>query len=211
VWFRQDIVRRFRSTLKDERDVHSRLMQAYPEVPGWWYGLLGSLAFILLISAIEIYPTKLPIWGAAFAFGLAMFFCIPVAMITAITNQQIALNVIYEMVGGYILPGRPVANMIFKAISYTGTIQAVSYAGSLKLGHYMKIPPRMMFAVQSVAVFVSCFVATGTQQWMFANIVDFCSSNQPDGFVCPSTNTFASASLIWGGIGPQRIFSPGAL
>jgi OPT family oligopeptide transporter len=186
-------------------------MQAYPEVPGWWYGALGTLAFIILISAIEIFPTKLPIWAALFSFGIAVFFCIPVSMITAITNQPIALNVIYELIGGYVVPGRPIANMIFKAIAYTTTVQSVSFAGNLKLGHYMKIPPRMMFVVQSVAVFVSCFVATGTQQWMFANIVDICSDTQPNGFICPSTNTFATASLIWGGIGPQRLFSPGTM
>jgi OPT oligopeptide transporter protein len=41
VWFRRDIARRFRMSLRDERDVHSHLMQAYPEVPRWWYASVG--------------------------------------------------------------------------------------------------------------------------------------------------------------------------
>ena len=39
-------------------------------------------------------------------------------MIQAITNQQIGLNVITELVAGYALPGRPVAMMIFKTFGY---------------------------------------------------------------------------------------------
>jgi len=211
VWYRRDIVRRFRGHLKDEPDVHSRLMQAYAEVPGWWYGLLGSIALILLISAIEVFPTKFPIWAALVAFGVGTIFSIPIAMITAITNQQIGLNVMAEVMGGYLLPGRPVANMIFKAVLFVTVMQAVAFSGQLKLGHYMKIPPRTMFAVQCVAVFVLCVVATGTQQWMFANVIDYCSADQPSGFICPDTFTFATSSLIWGGIGSQRTFSPGAM
>jgi OPT family oligopeptide transporter len=206
VWFRRDIVRRFRISLKDERDVHSRLMQAYPEVPKWWYTAVGVVSLTMLLVSIEIFPTQLPIWGALFAFGLATVLSLPIAMIQAITNQQVALNVLDEMIVGYALPGRPIANMIYKAIAYVGTNQAVGFAGDLKLGHYMKIPPRMMFLVQVVAAFISCVVSVLTQEWMFAHVVDFCHKHQPNGFVCPSTNTFATASLIWGGIGPRRLF-----
>ena len=39
-------------------------------------------------------------------------------MIQAITNQQIGLNVITELVAGYILPGKPLAMMIFKTFGY---------------------------------------------------------------------------------------------
>jgi hypothetical protein len=38
-------------------------------------------------------------------------------MIQAITNQQVGLNVITELIIGYALPGRPVAMMMFKTWS----------------------------------------------------------------------------------------------
>jgi len=66
-----------------------------------------------------------------------------------------------------------------------------------------------MFWCQVVAAIISCFTVTLVQNWMFANITDFCSATQPNGFVCPSTTTFASASVIWGGVGPARLFSVG--
>ncbi|KAL4069408.1 OPT oligopeptide transporter [Scleroderma citrinum] len=189
LWYRRDIIKRFRSDLRDERDVHSRLMQAYPEV----------------------FPTDLPIWAVCIALLIAALMAVPVGIIQAITNQQVSLNVIYELIGGYLLPGRPIAVMIFKGTAFAGTSQAVGFSGDLKLGHYMKIPPRLMFLAQVVAAFVSSIVVTSVQNWMFANIVDFCQPNQPDHFVCPSTTVFATASLIWGGIGPHRLFSPGAM
>ncbi|RDB28960.1 Glutathione transporter 1 [Hypsizygus marmoreus] len=210
LWFRRDIVRRFRSTLKDERDVHSRLMLAYPEVPWYWYTIVFAISFIFLMVAVSIFPTQLPAWAALIGIIISAAMAIPVAMLQAITNQQVPTQVMYELIIGYILPGRPIANMIFKVIGYIGTAQAVTFSGDMKLGHYMKVPPRMMFAVQLVAAIVSCFVVIFVQDWMLNNIEDVCTRDQANGFICPSSTTFATASLIWGGIGPQRLFSPGA-
>jgi hypothetical protein len=44
--------------MKDETDVHSRLMLAYREVPQWWYATLGLIAFALGIVTIEVWDTK---------------------------------------------------------------------------------------------------------------------------------------------------------
>lgn len=211
IWYRRDLVRRLRRSLRDESDIHSRLMQAYPEVPHLWYGVLGIAALILMLVTVEIFPTQLPIWGVFIALFLSMFLTVPAGMLQAITNQQISLQVMHELLGGYMLPGRPVANMIFKCVAFIGTNQAVAFSADLKLGHYMKIPPRVMFMAQVVACFVSCFVVTLVQDWMFAHITDFCTPGQSSGFSCPSTGTFASASMIWGGVGPGRLFSPGKM
>jgi OPT family oligopeptide transporter len=211
IWYRQDIVRRFRRSLKDESDIHCHLMQAYPEVPQLWYATLGLVSLVLLIITVEIFPTQLPIWDLFLALFLAAFLTVPVGMLQAITNQQVLLQVIHEMLASYIIPGRPVANMIFKCIAFIGTGQAIGFSADLKLGHYMKVPPRLMFWAQVIAAFVSCVVVCLVQDWMFSNITDFCTIGQVDGFSCPTTETFAAASMIWGGVGPGRLFSPGKL
>lgn len=61
-------------------------------------------------------------------------------MIQAITNQQIGLNVITELIVGYLLPGRPVAMMLFKTWGYVSMSQALQFSSDFKLGHYMKEP-----------------------------------------------------------------------
>ncbi|KAG6888761.1 hypothetical protein C0992_007552 [Termitomyces sp. T32_za158] len=124
VWFRRDIVRRIRSNLKDERDVHSRLMLAYPEVPNWWFGILFAVCFIVLLVTVSVFPTQLPAWAAFIGVLLSALLTLPLAMLQAITNQQISTQIMYEVIAGYMLPGRPVANMVFKVIGYIGTAQA---------------------------------------------------------------------------------------
>ena len=132
-------------------------------------------------------------------------------MIQAITNQQVGLNVITELIIGYALPGRPVAMMLFKTWGYITMAQALQFSSDFKLGHYMKIPPRVMFTAQTAATIVAGTVQLGVQSWMFTHIDDMCAPNQKDGFVCPSTQVFGTASIIWGVIGPALQFSRGQI
>lgn len=210
VWYRKDIVRRFRANLKDERDIHSRLMQAYDEVPHWWFAVLAVVSFALFCVSIEIFPTRLPIWAAAFGVIISVILTVPLAILQAMTNQQIPTQGIDELIAGYILPGRPIANMIFKTLGIMTTTQSVSYASDLKLGHYMKIPPRLMFSIQTISTVISCIWVIIIQQWMITNIEDVCSPLQKDGFTCPASTSFATASVVWGAIGPTRLYSVGA-
>ena len=117
-------------------------------------------------------------------------------MIQAITNQQIGLNVITELIIGYMLPGRPVAMMMFKTWGYITMAQALTFASDFKLGHYMKIPPRPMFWGQVAATVIAGTVQLGVQAWMFDHIPDICQPHQKDGFICPSTEVFGTASII---------------
>jgi OPT family oligopeptide transporter len=109
------------------------------------------------------------------------------------------------------LPGRPTATMIFKSYCFFTATQANAFTADLKLGHYMKIPPRAMFWSQMLGSIVCCFAVVGTQDWMVANIEGLCEPDQKDFFVCPSTTTFYTASLLWGAIGPRRLFSIGQI
>ena len=67
---------------------------------------------------IEVWPTQVPIWGLLLSLSIAAFYIIPTGMIQAITNQQVGLNVISELVAGYALPGKPLPMMIFKTFGY---------------------------------------------------------------------------------------------
>jgi len=67
----------------------------------------------------------------------------------------------------------------------------------------------LMFLAQVIAGLIGSFVVVGVQDWMFTNINGLCSTTQSDGFTCPGVRVFGTASLIWGGIGPTRIFTQG--
>lgn len=51
----------------------------------------------------------------------------------------------------------------------------------------------------------------GVTLWMLGNVKDICSSDQSNGFTCPNGRTVYSSSVIWGAIGPARVYSIGKI
>ncbi|KAF8264397.1 OPT oligopeptide transporter protein-domain-containing protein [Lactarius quietus] len=162
-------------------DIHTRLMSVYKEVPNWWYLTIFFIMFGFGVATIEISHTKLPIW----AFILALIICAslntPCKFYTRLTYDEpvIGLNVITELIIGYLLPGRPIAVMMFKTWGYYTMFQALSFTNEFKLGHYMKIPPRPMFSCQVVATMIAGTVQLGVQNWIFSNVEDILGCHWP--------------------------------
>jgi len=211
LWYGRDIWKQFRTSVKDEKDIHTRLMTRYRDIPHWWFVAVFVVSFVLGAVTIEIYDTKMPFWAFILALILSLFFVLPLGILLAITNQQLFLNVFSELIAGYVIPGRPIANMIFKVYGTIMTRQALDFSGHLKLGHYMKVPPRILFFSQTVAATVCCFTVVTVQRWALANIEGICQPGQKSGFICPGSNVFADASLLYGGVGPSRLFGVGQL
>ncbi|KAF9929717.1 hypothetical protein BGZ67_006168 [Mortierella alpina] len=207
LYHRHKLVAQWRQSRDHSEDVHHKLMQAYPEVPDWWYAALFVVMTAVAIITCEVWDYKLPWWGVLLAIFLAAFFSLPVGLIQAITNQQPGLNIITEYVIGYILPGRPIANVTFKTLGYISMAQAMTFTSDLKLGHYMKIPPRAMFWAQLLGTVIAGLVNLLTANWLLRTQHDVCTDDNAL-FSCPSANTFYSASVIWGVISPNRMFGP---
>ncbi|CAK9182213.1 unnamed protein product [Ilex paraguariensis] len=135
-------------------DVHTRLMKKnYDPVPQWWFHSILIVVIGLALLTCEGFgkQLQLPYWGVLLAIALALFFTLPIGVITATTNQQPGLNVITELIIGYMYPGKPLANVAFKTYGYISMSQAITFLSDFKLGHYMKIPPKSMFVVQVIA------------------------------------------------------------
>ncbi|CAG8446884.1 11182_t:CDS:10 [Acaulospora colombiana] len=159
LFYGKDIWKRFRASREEEKeDIHCRLMKAYPEIPNTWYALIfvGMLAIAITLGYIT--EANLPWWGLLIAVALAAIMVLPIGVIQAISNNQVGLNVVTEMICGYILPGRPIANVYFKCYGYMAMYQCLLLVSDLKLGHYMKIPPRCMFTAQLWGTIVGGFV-----------------------------------------------------
>ncbi|CAI0378722.1 unnamed protein product [Linum tenue] len=209
-----DMWKKTTGAMKDQyTDVHTRLMKKnYEAVPQWWFMTILAISLALAFVAVEGFnkQLQLPWWGLLLACGIALFFTLPIGIIQATTNQQIGLNVITELIIGYMYPGKPLANVAFKTYGYISMAQALGFLADFKLGHYMKIPPKVMFAVQTVGTLVSSTVYFGTAWWLLSSVKDICNQdNLPPGspWTCPGDNVFYSASIIWGVIGPLRMFT----
>ncbi|KAJ7568775.1 hypothetical protein O6H91_01G047700 [Diphasiastrum complanatum] len=207
----EKIWQRYRASLKEKPDVHTCLMRNYPDIPQWWFFLLLVVTIGITIASFESYKhqLQLPWWGVIFACAVASFFTLPIGVITATTNQTPGLNIITEYIMGYLLPGKPIANVCFKTYGYISMTQAIAFLQDFKLGHYMKVPPRSMFIVQVVGTIVAGIVNTGVAWWLLSTIKNICDKTQlPPGspWTCPTDTIFFDASVTWGLVGPKRIF-----
>ncbi len=125
-----------------------------------------------------------------------------------------------EFIVGYMLPGRPIAMMLFKTYGYITMAQALYFLQDMKFGHYLKIPvscccipntdtmwcligckPRVTFLAQAVACAWSAIVQVAVFNWALGNIEDICQPGQPNGYYLPQRQR-----LLYrlGGLGCRR-------
>lgn len=210
-FYGREILQKYRASYKGKEDIHTKLMKRYKDIPSWWfYLLLGVTLIVALALCIFLNDqVQMPWWGLIFASAMAFVFTLPISIITATTNQTPGLNIITEYVMGVILPGRPIANVCFKTYGYMSMAQAVSFLNDFKLGHYMKIPPRSMFLVQFIGTVLAGTINLAVAWWLLNSIANICQddllpANSP--WTCPGDRVFFDASVIWGLVGPKRIF-----
>ncbi|KAE9970878.1 hypothetical protein BLS_004716 [Venturia inaequalis] len=210
LWHGSDIWQAIRGTQK--QDIHSRLMKSYKKTPWWYYATLTVVMVAITIAMVEVYNVGLPVYGVFLALLIPAVYMIPCGIIQGLTNVNAnQLNVLSEFIGGYMFQGRPLANMVFKILSTDVVGQGVFFAQDMKLGHYLKVAPRLVFAGQFTATIVGALTQVGVTSWMLSNIEGICESDQSNGFTCPSGRTVFSSSVIWGLIGPARLYSVGSI
>ncbi|KAJ6549825.1 OPT-domain-containing protein [Mycena capillaripes] len=209
LYHRHDIIHGFKSILSRQKtsdvhtDVHVRLMMSYKEVPEWHYLVILVIAIALGAAGVGVYPTETSPAVVLYGVFLAIIFVIPVGIIYSITNVQITLNVLAELFGGLWFPGNAVAMNYFKSYGYVTT--------DLKLAHYMHIAPRITFWAQIYATVVSSFVCIAILNFQMTKIPEVCTPHQINHFICPGINTFFTASVLWGTLGPKRMFGAGGI
>lgn len=200
-----------RKKAKEEQvlDVHHRMMKSYPEVPEWWYLSCLVIAIAFGIAAITTWDTHTSPGVVFYGLALCLVFVIPVGIIKAMTGIEVTLNVIAEFIGGSFVEGNALAMNYFKSFGYVTCAHAVWFANDLKLAHYVKIPPRQTFMAQMVATFVGTLVCVGVLNFQMRHIEGVCTPDAQFRLTCPGVNTFFTASVLWGTVGPAKIWGEG--
>ncbi|WVQ97983.1 OPT family small oligopeptide transporter [Kwoniella sp. CBS 9459] len=187
-------------------DVHFSLMSRYKEVPQWWFTSVMAVSVSMGIVMCQCFETTMPIWGIFCCLAMSLLFMIPVGIVTAVSNMQISLVILSEIIPGLAIPGQPYANMIFKLYGWVSLSMALLYIQDLKLAHYLHISPRATFRAQMWGCLVSSLVSLIVINWQFKVIPDLCQVGQKDLMTCPYYTTFYSSALMFGVVGPQRMY-----
>ncbi|KAE8231706.1 hypothetical protein CF326_g3273 [Tilletia indica] len=208
LWHWKDMKRALRSGVSE--DIHSRLMEAYDPVPRSWYIATVGLSLGASILLVMFSPLQLPVWALLLCVAIALVFLLPVGVIKATSDTGVGLNVITEFVAGYLMPGKPIANVAFKCYGYMTMSQALDLVTDMKLG---QVPPKHMFVAQTLGTVIGCIVnyivlrivldpSGGYRNFLDGSEVD--PTGQWDG---RKVNMFYSASVIWGAVGPAEFFA----
>lgn len=155
-----DIVRTFKAAKKgsfnDPHHVH--MHKHYKEAPWWWYMIVLVASFILGLIVVIKENITLPVWGYIIALVMGTIIAPFSTILYSRFGNGIATNNLSKVIAGLILPGRPIGNMYFAAWSHNVINGAVQLSMDLKLGEYLKIPPRVMFLTQIYGTVLGGFI-----------------------------------------------------
>ncbi|KAK9464709.1 OPT oligopeptide transporter protein-domain-containing protein [Lipomyces arxii] len=197
---------RNQSNFDSYSDPHTAMMAKYPEVPDWWYLAVLVLSFVFSVAAISGYPTNTPVWALILIMVICAIMLIPSAIIASVTGYELGFANLTFVIIGYILPGNGIANLILRQYGWHIDQQTEGFVSDLKMGHYVKLPPRAMFRVQMIACLVQSFMTVAILNFSMDSIKGFCEYTQPDHFTCAYTHSLYAEGVLYGIIGPRRMF-----
>lgn len=130
-------------------DPHFKAMLKYKEVPQWAFLLVLGLSMMVALVCIYEAESGLPWWtfliSIIIAYVMVLFLGSLVALFGFGGRQ---MQTFIQMVGSYMHPGNPMANMYFTLYGFNSVGQAFQLMQDLKLAQYTKLPPRSTFVAQ---------------------------------------------------------------
>ncbi|KAL4789279.1 OPT oligopeptide transporter protein-domain-containing protein [Aspergillus venezuelensis] len=192
-------------------DFLSRQMRQYKQVPGWWYSIIALVALGLGFAASYGWPTKFPGWAFPLALLLSVFFLIPVGLVAAMTGYSTDLEILFNIIAGAVCEGAPINAYLVKILGKCVLQQSVFISSDMKLGHYMRLPPRVTMAGQVAATVLSSFVCLGIVNYQITGIPGICNTQLQQRWVCSNVASQWTSAVVWGGLGPKSLLSPSSM
>ncbi|KIK55154.1 hypothetical protein GYMLUDRAFT_76698 [Collybiopsis luxurians FD-317 M1] len=181
-----------------ETDPHYREMLKYPDAPNSWY--FAVLVISIVMALVLIYKTNstLPWWGFLIALILSVISIVFFGALYAMTGLQFIIQPFVQMIGGFLHPGKPMANMYFVLFSYNSVNQAQLLLRDLKIAQYVKLPPRAAFTAQIIGTLFGAIL----NYILMNSIID---NQRP---ILLSPQQYNSQAIAWGGLA-HELFAHG--
>ncbi|KAI0305502.1 OPT oligopeptide transporter protein-domain-containing protein [Multifurca ochricompacta] len=186
-------------SLDGDLDPHYREMLKYPDAPNSWYGAVLVAAFITAMVIIYKTDSTLPCNHLHLFFG----------SLYAMTGLSFIIQPFVQMIGGFIHPGKPMANMYFVLFSYNSVNQAELLLRDLKIAQYSKLPPRAAFTAQIIGtlfgsilnyIMMNSIIDNQREILLSVQGTNIWSGQQPQ--------QYNSQSIAWGGLS-HELFAHG--
>ncbi|KAF8843576.1 OPT superfamily oligopeptide transporter [Paxillus ammoniavirescens] len=192
-----------------ELDPHYAQMLKYPDAPDSWYYAVFVMSFIVALIVIYKSDSTLPWWGFVIAILLSIVSTLFLGALYAITGIVLSIQTFVQMITGYFLPGKPMANMYMVLYSHNTVSQATLLLRDLKIAQYAKLPPRAAFTAQIVGTLVGAILNYVLMNSIIDNRREILLSVEGTNIWSgQQPQSFNSQAITWGGLS-HELFSVG--
>jgi OPT family oligopeptide transporter len=192
---------------KRNNDIHCKLMTYYSETPEWCF---LALFFVCLITAtlVSHFTRILPGYYVLLAVSIGCITVLPYSIFIAQTaqNRLLTISLTCFFLGAVIVPSNPFGldafvNFIIRIQNQTLTILLF-----LKISHFMKLPPRVVFVMVILSTILSSIVSYLTSEYFLLNIPNICNRSLNPDWACTTLVQYFSKAIFFAIIRKLSLF-----
>ncbi|KAH9478936.1 Oligopeptide transporter 3 [Psilocybe cubensis] len=183
-------------------DPHYQKMKIYKEISNWWYFAIFVATTGIALGTTYAAKSGLPWWALFVALIFAWMFVPIIGTLNATVGYAPSIENMVQMLGGALVPGKPVANMYFTMYGYNPVVQSLNLLRDLKLGQYCKLPPRVTFTVQIIGTIIGGLLNFVIMKTVVSAQRDVLRSVQGTNvWSGQQVQSYNSAAIAWGALG----------
>ncbi|KAH0443797.1 OPT oligopeptide transporter [Colletotrichum camelliae] len=204
---------------KDKGEYHqdrlSRIIQQYPGLTLWEWGLLTAIPVGILLVIVATRSIWMPTWTYFVALGFGAAAMLPMSLVYAMSGYSIKVGFFNELIYGYMIDARgssrhPLGQLAYRIISGNVWYDARIVLEDQKIGHYLHLPPRDVIGIQIIANMLALPVNYGVMRWVIASKFDYVSGRIPDPagqWTGQEFKSYNTAGIQYALVGPKKLFA----
>ncbi|KAF5519979.1 Oligopeptide transporter 2 [Colletotrichum aenigma] len=197
------------------QDRLSRIIQQYPGLTLWEWGLLTAIPVGILLIIVATKSIWMPTWTYFVALGFGAAAMLPMSLVYAMSGYSIKVGFFNELIYGYMIDARgssrhPLGQLAYRIISGNVWYDARIVLEDQKIGHYLHLPPRDVIGIQIIANMLALPINYGVMRWVIASKFDYVSGRVPDPagqWTGQEFKSYNTAGIQYALVGPKKLFA----
>lgn len=154
------------------------LQRPYDEIPLSWFLSLFLVACVILITLCAKNLLFIPVFTFFVAIATGALVVVPLGWLYALSNFQLAIGTTNELWYGLMVNAisgykNPVGASVYGSIAGDAWYRAQLNLQDMKIGHYMKVPPKAVFFSQVFGSLIGIPIDYGVIRWVLDTKRDY--------------------------------------
>ncbi|KAI0156292.1 OPT oligopeptide transporter [Pestalotiopsis sp. NC0098] len=197
------------------KDRLSRIIQQYPGIKLWEWGLLTIIPIAILLGIVAAGLVWMPTWTYFVALGFGAAAMLPMSLVYAMSGFSIKVGFFNELIYGYMIEAKgssrhPLGQLAYRIISGNVWYDARVVLEDQKIGHYLHLPPRDVIGMQIFANMIALPVNYGVMRWVLDTKFDYVSGKVTDPlgqWTGQDFKSYNTAGIQYSLVGPKKLFA----